>query len=145
MYRLNTNGRKAGISMRITIAGTGNVGTAMAADLTLKGHQITLMQTSGRPPGDHLALLLSNGGVVQWTEKGETRDVTLHAVTTSYREALSDPAPELIVLCIQTNFHEPVLRAMAPYLNRDQMLLLEPGYLGSALALRYAEHPPLLV
>ena len=122
--------------MRITVAGAGNGGTTIAADLTLKGHQVTLLKTSDRMHSEHFRKLLDGDGQVVFHGLDGTRTAHIHSVTTSFEDALSG-IPDLVILYVQTNYHEPVIRKLAPYLKKEQVVLLEPGYLSSASFLKY--------
>ena len=46
--------------MKITIAGIGNAGTTIGADLAKKGHQVTLLKTSRRLHNDNYEFLAKN-------------------------------------------------------------------------------------
>ena len=46
--------------MKITIIGAGNVGTALAADLSLKGHQVCLFKSSTSMHNDNYDYIKKN-------------------------------------------------------------------------------------
>ncbi|NMA65278.1 MAG: NAD/NADP octopine/nopaline dehydrogenase, partial [Clostridiaceae bacterium] len=48
--------------MKISILGAGNGGTAVAAELSLKGHKVTLIKTSNAMHDENFNYLLENGG-----------------------------------------------------------------------------------
>ena len=130
--------------MNITIAGTGNGGTALGADLSLKGHDVTLLKTSRTLQNKHFTRLLHNNGRVLFKDSEGIRIAHIHKVTTSFSEAFSEE-PQLIILFIQTNYHEEVIKRISPYLKDDQVLLLEPGYLSSAFIRRSAKDVNLII
>jgi opine dehydrogenase len=110
----------------VTVLGGGNTAFAVAANLTLAGHAITLCEIpSFRPmiepilPARQIAL----DGVAQ---RGRAR---LHAVTTDFAEALS--ANELALLIVPAYAHKPFAEACAAHLRPGQVVVLLPGTLGS--------------
>ena len=54
--------------MKIAVIGTGNVGVAFAADLSIKGHEVTLLKTSSYK-SDAFDRLIKNGKRVFLKEK----------------------------------------------------------------------------
>lgn len=120
--------------MIAAILGAGSGGTAMAADLKQKGHTVFLLKTSSRPSA-HFSWMQNHGNQVEWEENGKLSQVRLDEVSPDL--SLVSRA-DIVVLFVQTAYQESVLRKAGPYLREDQVLLLEPGYLGSALVLRYS-------
>ena len=116
--------------MNITIVGMGHGGTTIAADLALKGHRITLLKTSDNIHNEHHQYMMRNGRI-QIRENGEERSVDIHMVTDSFPDAFRDA--NLIIVFIQTNYHKQVITRMIPYLRSGQTILLQPGYLSTAL------------
>lgn len=129
--------------MKITILGTGNGGTTLAADLTLKGHVITLLKTSDRP-SENFKYLLDNDGLINFKDLDQEHIVNIYKVTDSYEEAFSED-PELIIVFINTNYHEIVIKKMAPLLRDNQVVLLEPGYLSTAYFKKYCSDKELII
>ncbi len=120
--------------MKITVAGTGNAGTAIAADLALQGHAVTLLKTSSGSSGDNF-LKIAESESIRVEERDSWQTAQLACVTDRFEQAVSDAA--LVVVAVQTNYQESVIRKMAPHLNKDQVLLFEPGYLASALVVKH--------
>ena len=121
--------------MNILIVGCGNAGSTMAADLSLKGHQVTMLRTSSALHNEHFAEL-SQTGKITISENGEDL-IARVTVTTDYQEAIKNK--ELIVLYIQTNFQETVIKNMSPYLEDGQVILAEPGYLSTCYFKKYCQ------
>ncbi len=48
--------------MHISIHGAGHAGTAVAADLSLRGHEVPLIKTSRATHDGNFSFLLGNGG-----------------------------------------------------------------------------------
>ncbi|MGI6240287.1 MAG: 2-dehydropantoate 2-reductase N-terminal domain-containing protein, partial [Christensenellales bacterium] len=65
--------------MRICVLGAGNSGTAVAAELSLRGHAVTLIKTSRAMHDANFEHLTASGGEVTLIEKGkETRARIAH-------------------------------------------------------------------
>ncbi len=115
--------------MRITIAGVGHAGTTVGADLSHKGHEVTLLKTSNKLHNEHYRHLRDTRRVVM-QEKKEMRHVDIHNVTDDFHEALE--AVDLIIIYTQTNYHEPLIEKLLPFLRGGEVILIEPGYLSTA-------------
>ncbi|OCZ49438.1 NAD/NADP octopine/nopaline dehydrogenase family protein [Dehalobacter sp. TeCB1] len=121
--------------MNITIIGVGNAGSTVAVDLTLKGHRVTLLKTSNSLHMEHFKYLREKR-TLSIEECGEIRTANIHCVTTNFTEALTLDT-DLIILYIQTNYHESIIKQIVPYLHDGQIILFEPGYLSTAYLLKY--------
>ncbi len=108
----------------------------MAADLSLKGHDVTLLKTSNKMHNENFSYLLNNGGEIIFNDLKGRALTKIRKVTTSFKDAFSG-APQLIILFIQTNYHENVIQRLVPYLKDNQVVLIEPGYLSTAYFLKY--------
>lgn len=128
--------------MRITVVGAGNAGTTIAADLALKGHEVKLLKTSKSLHNENFNKIMSNGFEIILTEKDTSRKAKLKLATTDFEEALVDS--ELVILYVQTNYQEEVIKKMSKYLT-NQMVLIEPGYLATAFFLKYCKGKELVL
>ena len=122
-------------TMRITIVGSGHAGTTVAADLKSKGHTVTVLKTSHMLHDDHFGKIVQDNGKLIFEEDGHETEVTLDCVTRDYGQALSDA--ELIIIYVQTNFHEHVINEMSKYIKDGQIILIEPGYLSTLFFIKY--------
>lgn len=120
--------------MKIAILGAGNAGCAIAADLTLKGHEVTLIKTSYAMHDDNFEYLQSHNGKFTLNEFGEKKTAYIHEVTRDLKKIRNC---KVIIIYIQTNYHETLIRKIADYLVDDQVLLINPGYLSTAYVLNY--------
>lgn len=84
--------------MKVAILGAGNAGCAVAGDLTLKGHEVTLIKTSNSMHNDNFQFLLDNNGKISLSEEGETRTAYISKVTNDL-SCVSDA--ETIIIYIQ--------------------------------------------
>jgi len=68
-------------------------------------------------------------------EENGIRQTMPIAHVTRELSALQDA--EIVILQIQTNYHEDVIRRIAPLLHGGQILLINPGYLSTAYVLKH--------
>ena len=123
--------------MNITILGVGNAGSTVAADLTLKGHKVVLLKTSDKLHNEHYNYLTKHKKITI-EELGEEKTANIFEVTTDYSKALTRET-ELIIIYVQTNFHEDIIKKIAPFIHDNQMIMFEPGYLSTAYLLKYID------
>lgn len=119
--------------MNITIVGSGNAGTTVGADLSLKGHTVTLLKTSDRLHNENFKRLQQTHSV-EMVENEACATAKIHCVTTDYSEAMKDA--ELVIIYVQSNYHQDVIRKLSPYIKDGQCFLIEPGYLSTCYFLQ---------
>lgn len=124
------------VNMKIVILGAGNAGCAVAADLTLKGHQVTLIKTSHAMHDDNFDFLVQNNGKMTLDEFGVIKTAQIHKVTRDF-SPIQDA--KVIIIYIQTNFHEELIKKISPFLKDNQILLINPGYLSTAYVLKHCD------
>lgn len=128
--------------MKIAMLGAGNAGCAVSADLTLKGHQVTLIKTSHAMHDDNFDYLLSHNGEMTLNEFGTISTANIHKVT---RDIAEVKGCDIVIMYIQTNFHEQLIQRVAEYLEDDQIVLINPGYLSTAFMLKHCSDKNLIV
>lgn len=118
--------------MKITVFGVGNAGSTVAADLSLKGHDVMLYKTSQKPHHEHYEEI-SRTGVVTLHE-----DATQTPAKVSVADSLETAVHgrDLLVLFIQTNFHKALIQKLCRYIEDGQTVLIEPGYLSTCYFLQ---------
>lgn len=117
---------------RIAVLGGGNGAFITAADLTLRGHRVTLCDLPQMTENVAGVLekrtidlqVVGNPGV----QPGLAR---LHHVTTRPAEALSDS--EVVLIVVPAFAQRAFAEASAPYLTDGQTVVLTPGNFGGAL------------
>ncbi len=119
--------------MDITIIGCGNAGSTVAADLSLKGHSVTLLKTSNAMHNEHFKKV-KDTKYIKIIEKGKCH-ITSVSVTTDFESAIR--GKKLIILYIQTNYQEDIIKKISPYLCDDQVILVEPGYFATCFFKKY--------
>jgi opine dehydrogenase len=120
--------------MNISILGAGNCGTTVAAELSLRGHEVTLIKTSHAMHNQNFDFLMKHSGTVQIIENGKTVTAKIKHVT---RDLSYISKSKVVIIYIQTNFHEDLIKRIKPYLRDGQILLFNPGYLSTAYVLKH--------
>ncbi len=122
--------------MKIAILGAGNAGCAVAGDLTKKGHEVTLIKTSNSLHNENFEYLFNNDGLITISENGEEVSAKISQVTKDISEVAN---AEVVIIYIQTKFHEDLIKRISAYLNKEQILIINPGYLSTAYFLKYCD------
>lgn len=128
--------------MKISILGAGHAGTAIAADLSLRGHLVSLIKTSHALHDENFNYLLENDGAVRLIEDGHIKRANIAFVTRDLSE-ISDS--EIVIIYIQSNYHEDLIKRIRPFLKDGQILLINPGYLSTAYVLKHCAEIDLTV
>lgn len=128
--------------MKIAMLGAGNAGCAISADLTMHGHEVTLIKTSHAMHDDNFNFLLENEGKMTLDEFGDIKSVQISKLS---RDVSDIKDAEIVILLIQTNFHEQLIKRIAPYLHNNQILLINPGYLSTAYVLKHCPDKNIIV
>ena len=128
--------------MKIAMLGAGNAGCAVSADLTMHGHEVTLIKTSHSMHDDNFSYLLENGGKMTLNEFGEIKSANIHKLS---RDVADIRDAEVVIIYIQTNYHEQLIERIAPYLQDGQILLINPGYLSTAYVLKHCADKDIIV
>ncbi len=113
--------------LTVTVIGAGHGGKAMAADMAVRGFRVTLYNRTY----SHIKVIDLRQGIELINEKGQEIFAPLENVTSDLEEALRDTA--LIMVVIPASGHRSIALKAAPYLQDDQILVLNPGRTGGAL------------
>lgn len=120
------------IMEKITIVGGGNGGFAAAADLTIRGNQVTLYEVPQFKEG--LREVIERGGIDMEAFEGNGLDggfAKLHKVTTDIEEALGESD---IVLVIAPTYSLATMAPLcAPHLRDGHIVAICPGNFGGVL------------
>lgn len=128
--------------MKISILGAGNAGCAVAADLTIKGHEVTLIKTSHSMHDDNFEYLQNNDGKMVLNEFGEIKTAYISRVTRDLKELKNS---EVVIIYIQTNYHEQLIEKISRIIDDNQILLINPGYLSTAYVLKHCGEKNIIV
>ena len=120
--------------MKVAVLGAGNGGCAVATDMASRGHEVTLIKTSNAMHNDNFRYLLENGGIMILHEKDDEKVGVIAHVSTDLADLQTC---EIVIIYIQTNYHEALWEKVAPLLKDGQILVINPGYLSTAYALKH--------
>ncbi|HEY4553728.1 MAG TPA: NAD/NADP octopine/nopaline dehydrogenase family protein [Bacillaceae bacterium] len=115
--------------MNITIVGSGHGGSAAAACMSKDGHNVSMLKLSSRPC-DHFDRLKESRLISLQGIEGEGV-FPLREVTHDPAEAIPDA--DIILVYYVSNYHEKLAKALAPYVHKNQIVYICPGYLGSVM------------
>jgi len=116
----------------ITVIGAGHGGKAMAAEMAIRGLQVTLYNRTF----SHIEAIKMKGGILLKNEGAQETFAPLHRVTDNIEKAVRDA--ELIMVVIPASGHRAVALEAAPHLRDEQLIVLNPGRTGGALEFKQA-------
>lgn len=128
--------------MKIAVLGAGNSGCAIAADLSLRNHEVTLIKTSQSIHDENFDYILKNENKITIFEKDEYKEAKIYKITRDLKEIIDK---QLVCIFIQSNYHEDVIKRIAPYIQDNQTILVNPGYLSTAFILKYIKNKDITV
>ncbi len=115
---------------RFTVIGAGHGGKAMAADLAVKGFEVTLFN---RTPERINEIALTGEIDLEYSD-GSVRSGKLTLVTSNIADALE--GADVIMVVVPASGHGDVARKCAGHLRKGQIVVLNPGRTGGALEFR---------
>lgn len=124
--------------MKVAIIGTGNVGIAIAADLSIKEHEVSLIKTSN-VRSEAYDRLLRNNNRVYFKEDGTYTQTTIKEVT---RDITKISDAEVVIVTIQSTYHEELYKRISPYLKGSQVVLIICSYMSSFYLSKYCQVLP---
>lgn len=120
--------------MRVAVVGAGNGGCAVAADMAFRGVNVTLVKTSNAMHDDNFEYLQKNDGKMTLLDFGENGSMNPQDLEIVRKEGhISNVTRDLsvltemdvIIVYIQTNYHEELIQRMAPFIRDGQILLID--------------------
>lgn len=107
---------------RCTVIGAGHGGKAMAAHMAIMGLDVVLYNRTWR----NVATINDRGGISLINQDGKAnRFGKLALVTSHIEEAVLDS--QVIMVVVPASAHKDIARKVAPYLQDDQIIVLNPG------------------
>ena len=126
--------------LRVSVIGCGNVGVAIAADLALGGHDVTIVKTS-KTNESLFEKIKANGNRIVLKEAGK-RKVGVVGNLTHDLSVIS--RADVIILTTQSTYHEQVIERMGKYLYKDQIVVVVCSYMSSFYFDRYCKSKPII-
>lgn len=127
--------------MRVSVIGSGNVGVAISADLSLSNHDVTMIKTSGIK-SEAFDRILNNGNRVILKEGNTYTPTRINNVSTSlYNVANSD----VIILALPNIYHEQIITKLSEFLHEGQIVVCICGYMSSLYFTKYCKKMPVIV
>ena len=133
-YNKDNCRNKGGIvlqTQKITIIGAGNGGFAAAADLTLRGFEVTLAELPQY--ADNLRGVLEKGGIeleIMASTGLRSGFAQIKRATADLELALQDA--ELVLVIVPSFAQRTIAELCAPYIRSGQIIILTPGNFGGA-------------
>jgi opine dehydrogenase len=112
--------------MKIAVLGAGHGGYAIAADLTLAGHEVNLFN---RSPGPIEAINKAGGIRIHGESVYGEGFAKLNKATTDIKEAIE--GTEIIMIATPAYGHEYMIEKSMPYLKDDQIIVFNTGNFAS--------------
>jgi len=131
--------------MKIAVLGAGNMGCTVAADLTRKGHEITLIKTSKSMHNENFKYLKEHDGHIEVWQADETGGSFSSNIACVTEDLALVADAELIFVTLTTECHEQIIQQISSFLKDGQILLLVPGYLSTAYVLKHCPHVDITV
>lgn len=120
--------------MNILIIGMGNIGCTIGADLARKGHKITLLKTTENFDENYCTIERTKKIFVEDHYLGNYESY-IDKVTCDFEQGVI--GAQVIIICVQTNYHEDIIKKMSPFLTDGQIVVFEPGYLSTCYLLKH--------
>lgn len=114
----------------VTVVGAGNGGCTIAADLSLKGHEVRLLKGPTAMYKENFELIKKQGGI--YISRGsKTEFASVDLITTDFEQAMD--RAEIVCVVPQTVAHESLAPRLAPLFKPGMIVLVDPGYGGSLI------------
>lgn len=126
--------------MKVSVIGTGNVGVAIAADLSIRGNDVSLIKTSERK-SETYGRLLRNNNRVFLKEKGVYTETRINSIS---RDLSNIADAEVIFITIQSTYHEDLIKRITQHLNSNQVVVVICSYLSSFYFSKYCLELPMI-
>ena len=124
--------------MKVAVIGTGNVGVAIAADLSIQGHEVYLIKSSSTK-SETFDRLVKNANHVWLKENGEYKGTFISKVSNMLCE-IEDA--EVVIVTIQSIYHDELYKNICQYLRGEQVVLVICSYLSSFYLAKYCQELP---
>lgn len=126
--------------MNVAIIGCGNVGVSIAADLSIRGHNVSLIKTSF-PNGPVFDRLLEKKSILI-KENGTYSTGIIGNIS---HDLCSVSDSEMVILTTQSTYHDRVIGDMGKYLRKNQTVVCICSYMSSFYFMKHCYELPVIV
>lgn len=126
--------------MNVSVIGTGNVGVAIATDLSINGHEVSLIKTSERK-SEIYDRLLRNKNRVYLKENGTYTETIINNVSNDLSKVVKS---DVVIVTIQSTYHEDLIKKISQYLNSHQVIVVVCSYMSSFYFTKYCLELPMI-
>lgn len=127
--------------MRVAVLGCGNVGVAISADLSPLGHEVYLIKTSSAPSSAY-DKIRANDNRVALKENGKYAPAVIADVSDELKKI---EKCDVVFITVQSSYHESLIKRIAKYLHREQIVVCICSYLSSLYFQKYCPFMPAIV
>lgn len=120
--------------MKVSVLGTGNVGVAIAADLSIGGHDVSLIKTSLNK-SETYDRLVSSKGLCALKEDGKYTWSKIRSVGSDLSKVCES---DVVFVTIQSTYHENLIRRLVDYITEDQIVVVICSYLSLGYFRKYS-------
>lgn len=125
----------------ISVIGCGNVGVAIAADLSYNGHKVTIVKTSKTNEGV-FNKIRANDNCIFLKENGKYDIAKVFDLT---HDLTSIANSDVVIITIQSTYHESLIQSISKYLNENQIVIIVCSYMSSFYFKKYCSSLPTIV
>lgn len=127
--------------IKVAILGCGNVGVAIAADLSLGGHDVLLIKTSLLKESV-FDKIHRNGNRVLLKENGSYQTTVINDVSHDISKVAQ---ADVVIVTIQSTYHESLIENISKYLNSRQIVICICSYMSVFYFKKYCRDLPVVV
>ncbi len=127
--------------MNVTILGCGNVGVAIAADLSISGHDVSLIKTSHSKESIFYKIR-QNGNRVLLKENGDYKTAIVKEVSHDISKVAK---ADVVIVTIQSTYHEMLIQSISKFLNEHQIVICICSYMSFFYFKKYCASLPIIV
>lgn len=126
--------------MKVSVIGTGNVGVAIATDLSINEHEVSLIKTSEKK-SETYDRLLRNKNRVYLKENGTYKETIISNVSNDLSKVVK---ADVVIVTIQSTYHEGLIKKISQYLNSSQVVVVVCSYMSSFYFSKYCLELPMI-
>ena len=126
--------------MKVSVIGTGNVGVAIATDLSINEHEVSLIKTSEKK-SEIYDRLLRNKNRVYLKENGTYKETIISNVSNDLSKVVK---ADVVIVTIQSTYHEDLIKKISQYLNSSQVVVVVCSYMSSFYFSKYCLELPMI-